>query len=323
MPNSNDPQPTIAVVIPCYRETTHILSVLEEIGGEVSWIFVVDDACPENTGNLVARECRDPRVQIISHESNQGVGGATMTGYRASIEAGADVIVKIDGDGQMDPAAIKTLVRPVISGRADYAKGNRFYDIGGVMSMPKLRLFGNLVLSFASKLSSGYWHIFDPTNGYTAIHRKVATQMPFDKIDRGYFFESDLLFHLNIARALVADIPIPARYGEEQSSLKIGSILLPFTWKHSKNLLRRIIYSYFLRDFTIASIELILGLLLVGFGTIFGAMEWLEGENTGIPATAGTVILAALPFLVGSQLLISFLNFDVANQPKSPLHPNL
>ena len=189
--------------------------------------------------------------------------------------------------------------------------------------MPGVRLFGNLVLSFASKMSSGYWKIFDPTNGFTAIHRKVAQELALDKISNDYFFESDMLFQLNIARAVVADVPIQAIYGEENSSLKISRILFPFVGKHLANFFRRIAYSYFLRDFSIASIELIIGLIFVTFGAIFGGLEWYKSTVTGTTATAGTVIIAALPLLVGSQLLISFLNFDVNNQPNQPLHPNL
>tara|TARA_B100000959_G_scaffold51739_1_gene53768 strand:- start:614 stop:1132 length:519 start_codon:yes stop_codon:yes gene_type:complete len=172
-------------------------------------------------------------------------------------------------------------------------------------------------------MSSGYWKIFDPTNGFTAIHQKVAQELALDKISNDYFFESDMLFQLNIARAVVADVPIQAIYGEENSSLKISRILFPFVGKHLANFFRRIAYSYFLRDFSIASIELIIGLTFVTFGAIFGGLEWYKSTVTGTTATAGTVIIAALPLLVGSQLLISFLNFDVNNQPNQPLHPNL
>lgn len=321
MDNSTTPEiMSVAAVIPCYQEKAHILEVIAQIGPEVDRIIVVDDACPDGTGRHVEVECRDTRLVVLFHESNQGVGGATLSGYRKAIELRAQVIVKIDGDGQMDPGMIEKIVRPIVSGRADYAKGNRFYNVEGVSEMPRMRLLGNLFLSFASKLSSGYWHIFDATNGFTAIHANVAAHLPLEKIDRGYFFESDLLFRLNISRAMVADVPMQSHYGNETSSLRISRILFPFIWKHSSNLFRRVIYSYFIRDFTIASIELVLGLALIGFGTIFGAFEWYQSYATGIPATAGTVIIAALPFLVGSQLFISFLNFDVNNQPDTPLH---
>lgn len=313
----------VAAVLPCYREKDNILAVLEKFSPLIDFIIVVDDACPDGTGDHVRENCSDDRVTVIRHQSNKGVGGATLSGYQKAIELGADIVVKVDGDGQMDPKMITALIRPILQGQADYAKGNRFYRLTGLSEMPKLRLIGNLALSFASKMSSGYWKIFDPTNGFTAIHTKVARELPMDKIDPTYFFESDMLFHLNIARAVVADVPIQAIYGDESSSLKISRILFPFMAKHTGNFFRRIFYSYFLRDFSIASIELVAGILLLGFGTIFGSVGWYESYITGIPAATGVIILAALPFLVGSQLIISFINFDVQNQPEAPLHPYL
>ena len=314
---------SIAAVVPCYREKHQIMTVLSKFDVLINHIIVIDDACPEKTGEFVRENANDPRIQVVIHEKNLGVGGATISGYQKAFELGADIIVKVDGDGQMDPAMIHTLVQPILRGEADYAKGNRFYRLNGLAKMPGARLFGNLALSFASKMSSGYWKIFDPTNGFTAIHQKVAQELALDKISNDYFFESDMLFQLNIARAVVADVPIQAIYGEENSSLKISRILFPFVGKHLANFFRRIAYSYFLRDFSIASIELIIGLIFVTFGAIFGGLEWYKSTVTGTTATAGTVIIAALPLLVGSQLLISFLNFDVNNQPNQPLHPNL
>ena len=318
---SNDT--AVAAVIPCYREKASILEVLKRFPDSVNYIIVVDDACPDDTGSFVRERCSDDRVIVIRHEKNAGVGGATLTGYQKAIELGADIIVKVDGDGQMDPNMIGLLIRPILGHQADYAKGNRFFRLSGLSDMPKLRLVGNLALSFASKMSSGYWKIFDPTNGFTAIHAKVVKELPIDKIDPTYFFESDMLFHLNIARAVVADVPIQAIYGDESSSLKISRILMPFMGKHVGNLVRRIFYSYFLRDFSIASIELIFGAGLLAFGGIFGIASWYESVSTGIAAATGVIILAALPFLIGSQLIISFLNFDVQNQPDSPIHPYL
>ncbi|WP_252508647.1 glycosyltransferase family 2 protein [Magnetospira sp. QH-2] len=315
--------PTIAVVIPCYRETGHILDVLASIGSEVARIFVVDDACPDHTGNHVSAHCSDNRVSVITLTENSGVGGATIAGYRAAIEADTDIIVKLDGDGQMDPAFIPKLIRPIVQGRADYAKGNRFYDLDNLSGMPKVRIVGNLGLSFASKMSSGYWDLFDPTNGYTAIHAKVAAKLPLDKIRRDFFFESDMLFRLGTIRAVVADVPMAAHYGSETSSLSTRRVLLPFAWNHYVNTGKRLFYSYFLRDFSAASVELLVGKLMFLFGLIFGLWHWRLSVVTGIPATAGTVLLAALPILLGSQLLIAFLNFDTRNQPHEPLHPYL
>lgn len=313
----------ITAVVPCYRERNQILSVLSKFDDAVKHIIVVDDACPEDTGKHVKQQCNDKRVQVIVNKENQGVGGATLAGYERALELGADLIVKIDGDGQMDPAMVSTLVRPICSGQADYAKGNRFYRLEGISGMPIPRIIGNFVLSFASKMSSGYWKNFDPTNGFTAIHAKVASILPRDKLARDYFFESDMLHQLNILRAVVADVPMEANYGEETSSLTISKILMPFAYKHFVNFMRRIFYTYFLHDFNIASLELVLGVILTTFGTIYGAINWYDSLISQVPAYTGTIILAALPFLVGSYLLINFLNFDLQNQPKTPLHLSL
>ncbi|MBC8268801.1 MAG: glycosyltransferase family 2 protein [Rhodospirillaceae bacterium] len=310
----------IAVVIPCFRETKRILDVIKSIGEEVSRIIVIDDACPDNTGEHVKKQCMDKRVEVLIHDTNTGVGGATMSGYKRAIEAGAEIIVKVDGDGQMDPSLIPDLVAPLLEGVADYAKGNRFYNLDGLADMPRVRIFGNLVLSFASKISSGYWNIFDPTNGFTAIHIDAARRLPFEKIDNGFFFESDMLFRLNMMRGVVVDIPMPARYGDEESSLKIHNIIVSFAARHYVNAAKRIFYNYFIRDFGVASIELVLGKLLLLFGVVYGIYSWSESAKTGIPATAGTVILAALPIILGSQMLMAFLNFDTKNVPTKPLN---
>ena len=315
--------PTVAVVIPCYRVSDHVLGVIDGIGDEVSHVFVVDDVCPDRTGEHVRAHCKDRRVQVLTHERNAGVGGATMTGYRKALEAEADIIVKLDGDGQMDPSLIPALVAPIVEGSADYAKGNRFHRLEGLTQMPAARMAGNLLLSFACKLSSGYWNIFDPTNGFTAIHAKVARLLPLEKINRGYFFESDMLFRLNIMGAVVVDVPMQAKYGNERSNLRVHRVMFEFSAKHWINTAKRIFYAYFLRDFSVASIELVLGNILLLFGLVFGAIEWRESVVTGIPATAGTVILAALPIILGSQFLIAFLDFDTRNVPRTPIHPHL
>ena len=312
----------IAVVIPTYKARNHILGVINEIGPEVSRIYVVDDCCPDGSGDFVAANCKDDRVTIIKHIENQGVGGAVMTGYKAGIADGIDIIVKIDSDGQMNPDLIMDFVFPIAFGEADYTKGNRFFDLEKVRSMPKVRLFGNAVLSLMCKLSSGYWNIFDPTNGYTAIHADVARYLPFHKISRRYFFETDILFRLNTLRAVVVDVPMDAKYGDEVSNLKISNIIGEFFAKHVLNFLKRIFYNYYLRDMSLASIELPVGLVLLGFGSIYGGFHWLHSAQVGFPTTAGTVMLSALPVLAGIQLLLGFIGYDVSSVPVRPIHRN-
>lgn len=313
----------IAVVIPCYRVARHIAGVIADIGEEVEAIYCIDDACPDDSVGVVERETRDPRVRILRHSTNQGVGGAVLTGYAQAIEDGADVIVKVDGDGQMDTSLIPVLVEPIARGDADYTKGNRFFDLRHIGRMPWMRRLGNLTLSFMSKVSTGYWDIFDPTNGFTAISAKVAALLPFDRISRRYFFETDLLFRLNTLRAVVIDVPMDARYQGEASSLRVSRVAPEFLAKHMRNAGKRTLYNYFLRDMSIASLELLAGLLLVVFGAIFGARHWWLSLQTGNPTPTGTVVIAALALLMGLQLVLAFLGHDIASVPRRALHPRL
>ena len=309
----------IAVVIPCYRVAQHVLDVIAAIPDDCERIYAVDDACPDGSGKLVQSQCRDPRVEVIFHEENSGVGGAVISGYRRALDDGMDIVVKIDGDGQMDPALLPRFVAPLLRGQADYAKGNRFFDLRNIGRMPTIRVFGNAVLSFFSKLSTGYWDLFDPTNGYTAIHADALRMLPLDKISRRWFFETDLLFRLGTVRAVVQDIPMDARYGDEASGLRVSRILGEFLFKHLRNFAKRIFYGYFLRDMALASIELLAGVALLAFGLVYGSIKWLHSHDSGSLATAGTVMLAALPVIVGLQFVLAFLAYDIANVPRRAL----
>lgn len=314
----------LAVVIPCYRVTRHIAEVLKAIGPEVWRIYCIDDACPEKSCRVIDKAALgDSRIRCLVHPRNTGVGGAVVTGYRQAIADGADVIVKLDGDGQMDPARIPELIGPILRGEADYAKGNRFFDLEGLRAMPLLRLVGNAGLSFLAKLSTGYWTLFDPTNGYTAIHASVARHLPLDKLSRRYFFESDILFRLNALRAVVAEVPMEACYGDETSSLSVMKTLVQFPFYHARNLGKRILYNYFLRGFSMASLNLLIGLTLLILGFIFGVFQWISAVEAQVFASSGTVMLAALPIILGCQLLLSFISFDMANIPQVAIHPRL
>lgn len=315
--------PRIAAVVPVFRETRQVLSVLERFGPEVTQVYVVDDACPEATGRMVEERCSDPRVRVLFHPENRGVGAATMTGYMQALAEGAEIVVKVDGDGQMDPALIPRLVAPILRGEADYVKGNRFHNLDGLASMPPARLFGNAVLSFVTKISTGYWNVFDPTNGFTAIHAAVLRELPLDRISARFFFESDMLFRLNTLQAVVLDVPMRAVYRAEQSKLRISRALVEFSARHARNTARRIFYNYYLRNFNVASLQIVFGILFVAFGTIFGGVEWMRSLRTNEAATTGTVMLAALPVLVGVQLLLAFASYDMASVPTRPIHPRL
>lgn len=309
----------IAVVIPCFKVKNSILDLIKKIGPVVHVIYVVDDCCPEHSGDFVAEFCRDERVSIIRHAENRGVGGAVMSGYQAALQARCDVVVKLDGDGQMDPVLIQDFIAPILAGEANYTKGNRFHDLERVRTMPFMRLFGNAVLSFITKFSSGYYNLFDPTNGYTAISYKALSLLPLSKISNRYFFESDVLFRLNTINAVVVDVPMDAIYGDEVSNLSIKKIIFPFLKGHSTNFAKRIFYNYFLRDFSIASIELIFGGFTLLFGVVFGINAWFDAATKNQTASSGTVMLSALPIIIGVQMLLSFLQYDIARVPTKPL----
>src|SRR5215471_5038203 len=310
------------VVIPAYRASGTILPVLAAIGPEIDLIVVVDDGCPEGTGVVVANKCGDRRVVALMHGINQGVGAAFLTGMRYAIERGADIVVKIDADGQMNPAQVPALIHPIASGQADYVKGDRFFFLHHAASMPRVRRFGNLALSFFAKLSSGYWTLMDPTNGFFAIHAGIAELLDDEQIAKRFFFETDLLFHLGLIRAKVVEFPMRATYGEEVSNLRVSRQLAPFLAGHLRNTARRILYRYFFRDLSLASLELVAGLGLLGFGLAFGLYHWSSAAPDQLVPT-GTIMIAALTFLIGFQLVLSFLNYDIASSPREPLHPFL
>jgi len=305
-------------VIPSFRVTEHIIDVLKNIGPEVERIYVIDDACPDKSGELVKKNSKDPRVQVLFHETNLGVGGAVITGYKAALADNMDVVVKVDGDGQMDPSLISTIAKPVLEGDADYSKGNRFDSLEDLFSMPKSRIFGNAILSLCSKLSSGYWNITDPTNGFTAIHRKALEAIQLDKLRKTYFFESDLLFRLSIVNAVVMDVPMKSLYGNEKSNLKIRKVIFEFPWRHTVNLHKRLFYKYYLREWSVASFELPVGIGLTIFGAWFGLARYFEASGAGQATTAGQVTLSALALILGVQLLLSFLAYDVQSEPRVP-----
>ena len=254
---------SVAVVLPCYKVASHIQEVISLIPDSVSHIVVVDDGCPQGSGKLVQDQVKDPRVTVLFNKTNQGVGGAMIAGYKWVLEnTDAEIVVKVDGDGQMDPRRIPALILPIFSKEADYTKGNRFDSLEDLEQMPRIRIFGNAVLSIFSKFSSGYWNISDPTNGFTAIHRSVLTRIKLEKLRKGFFFESDMLFRLAIIRAVVIDVTMSAQYGVEKSNLNIKKVLSEFPQRHFVNLLKRTFYNYYLREWNVASFELPLGLIL-------------------------------------------------------------
>ncbi|MCG8701324.1 MAG: glycosyltransferase [Bacteroidales bacterium] len=309
----------IAVVIPCYKVKKQVLDVIKDVGTEVHRIYVVDDCCPEQTGKYVQQNCMDKRVEVLFNERNLGVGGAVKYGYRRAMLDNYTIVVKLDGDGQVNPQLIPRLIMAIQAGEADYVKGNRFFSLESLAQMPYRRLIGNSILSLVNKFVNGYWTIMDPTNGFTAIHCAALKQLPMNKIDNGYFFESDVLFRLGLMKAVVDDFAMDSRYSSENSSLNIGKIMFRFPLKYLVRYVKRICYQYYLHDFNPASVQLILGVILLAFGGVLGIWHWRESILTGIPATSGTVMLAALPVIIGFQLLLSALYYDIQKRPEKPL----
>jgi len=305
----------ITVVIPSYKVSRHILNVINDIPEFVNHIIVVDDKCPQNSGNI-AETSNDKRVVVCHHEVNQGVGGAVVTGYKKALELNSDIVIKVDGDGQMDVNYMQKLIQPLIDEKADYTKGNRFTDFKALRQMPKIRLFGNSGLSFLVKASSGYWNMMDPTNGYTAINKHALEELDLDNLAKRYFFESDMLINLNIENAVVKDVDIPAKYGDEESSLSVTKTLFGFPPKLFKGLCKRIFLKYFIYDFNMLSLYLILGLPMVLFGMGWGIGKWIEAVITNSSTSIGTVMLSVLPIILGTQFLLQAIQIDMNNIPK-------
>ena len=323
----NDPSlpthpPLICVIIPLYKARDKIAGVLHSLPEFVRMIVVVDDCSPDDSYEC-ARAAGDERVHFVRHEYNQGVGGAVLSGYQKAVELGAEIIVKMDSDGQMDPTYIIPLITPILMGQADYTKGNRFLHAKELKSMPFVRRVGNAGLSFLTKAASGYWNIFDPTNGYTAIHASVIPALDTNRLHRRYFFESSMLIELGMLRAVTRDIYIPARYQDEVSSLVEWKTLFEFPPRLLIGFLRRLMTQYFIRDFSVFSALFLFGMILTLFGLSFGLYHWYLSAITGSIASTGTVMVAVLPFILGSQLLIQAMSVDIQNIPQEPIQTNM
>jgi len=309
---------SIAVVIPAYKVQDHIARVIAGIPKWVKFIVVVNDSSPDETTEVL-KIIKDHRLHVIHHETNQGVGGAVLSGYAKALSLGADIIIKMDGDDQMDPAYLPTIIDPILSGKADYSKGNRFLHTTALQRMPFLRRLGNVGLTFFTKIASGYWDIFDPTNGYTAIEKTALSMLSTGQISRDYFFESNMLLALRHINAVIRDVPIPSQYGDEKSSLSISRVLFTFPFRLIKGFFQRISREYFWFDFNAGSLLLLFGLILMVFGIVWGVVKWNQSLMTGIPATTGTVLIAVLPIIVSVQFLTQFLVLDIGRIPKEPL----
>jgi glycosyltransferase involved in cell wall biosynthesis len=310
----------IVVVIPAYNEAGHIGETLRALPPFVRTVIVVDDCSTDATRRCVEQSAeRDPRVELVGHETNQGVGGAMVTGYRRAVELQADVVVKMDADGQMSPKYLPDLVLPLVQGDADYAKGNRFRDFRALRQMPALRRVGNMALSFLTKAAVGYWDCFDPCNGYVAIRGDVLRQLPLDALGRSFFFETSMLAQLYLLGAVVKDVAMPARYGEETSHLSIRRVLGEFPRRLLYCFMRRIVLKNFVYDFSIETIYLLAGLPLLLAGAGYGGVNWILYAWAGRTAPSGTVVISAMLIILGFQLLLACITEDMRRKPTEPI----
>lgn len=311
----------ISVVIPAYNVERQIETVLNSLPGYIRHIIVVDDASVDRTDQIVSSIAKvDHRIILIQHERNQGVGGAMVSGLRKSLELGSQVIVKMDGDGQMSADDLPGLITPLILGEADYTKGNRFRDFATLRSMPRVRLWGNTGLTFLVKVATGYWDCIDPSNGFLAIRGDILAQLPLEKVHRSYFFEISMISQLYLIDAYISHIPMPARYGDEDSHLSIVQILWEFPWQLCVVLFRRILLKKFFHDFSMDSLYIMCGLPMIFFGGVFGLTNWVRYHRLGVGAPTGTIMIAVLILILGSQMLFSAINIDMQSTPRRPIN---
>ena len=309
----------IIIVIPCYKVKEKILKVLSKIPKWIFKIICVDDCCPQNSGKYVKENINDERVEVIFNESNLGVGGASMKGFSKAKDLGAEIIIKIDGDDQMDVSYLENFINPIIKNDADFVKGNRFTKFEDYVKMPLLRKIGNIFFSFFNRISSGYWNIFDTTNGYLCFNSKLIDILPLNKISKDYFFESDLLNWLYILRVNVLDIPVKAIYDNENSNINIISVIFKFPLLYLRNFFRRFFYEYCLRNPDVKFFGFLFGLISLIFGVIFSISAW-QTDIADIPSNSGTVGLALLTILIGINLISLFFISDLNNFPKKNLY---
>jgi glycosyltransferase involved in cell wall biosynthesis len=304
-----------SVVIPAYNEEAFIDGVIKSLPDFVDHIIVVDDCSKDNTFNI-AGKCNDNRVIVLKTPENLGVGGATVTGYKKALELDSDIVVKMDGDGQMLPEYMPQLLDAIIENGYTYSKGNRFIHAESLASMPKHRLFGNILLTFMNKLASGHWHIFDPQNGYTAIRAGALHLLNLNNIHKGYFFENDMLLQLNLHSFRVKDVSIPAKYGEEKSDIKLFNIAKMFPLLFLKRFFYRIYHKYMLIDFSPIALFLIIGIALFGWGVFFGFYTWIKAVLSEADTPLGTLMLVVVPLILGFQLLLQAIVLDIQETKK-------
>ena len=306
---------TFGAIIPCYKGNKKTLEIIEKTLELVNYVVLVDDCCPNYTGQIAQEKIKNKNLIIFINHKNIGVGGSVKKGIKYLLSINCDYIIKIDADGQIPPSLINKIKEPLLNEEAEAIKGNRFTNITNVLKMPKIRLIGNLGLSFLNKVSTGYWELFDPTNGFIAFNSKLIRKIRLSKLEDRYFFESSLLFECSLANISIKQIPMEILYVDEISSLKPLQEIYKFAWKHFLNLIKRIIYQYFLLDFNTGSIELIGSFISFLGASIFFIFISYKSFAYGGFATPGEANLLILLIIISFQLFISFLFYDATQKP--------
>jgi glycosyltransferase involved in cell wall biosynthesis len=316
---------SIAVVIPCYKVEAQIQQVVAEIPDYVSSIILINDASPDQTGEILDQLAQqNKKITVLHHSENQGVGGAMISGFFEAMKQNQEVVIKMDGDGQMDVSYFDSMLKAVLEEKCDFVKGNRFFDQKMLQKMPAMRRFGNIGMGFLIKMASGYWNIFDPTNGFFCIHTSLLKRIDFNRISKRFFFESSLLIELYYTGAIIKDIAMPAIYAEEKSNLSIWKTLFTFPPKLFKAFLRRIWLRYFIYDFNIGSLYIFFGVPLFLFGLIFGIIKWIHYASLQTASPTGTIMIAVISLVLGLQMILAAIQFDVsANNPIASKSTNL
>jgi glycosyltransferase involved in cell wall biosynthesis len=300
---------TVAVVVPAYNEEALVGSTVEGIPDFVDRIIVVDDGSKDETADRAQKA--DSRVEVISHEKNQGVGSAIVTGYKRAIAIEADVTAVMAADGQMDPDDLEMLVRAVALGETDYAKANRLFTGQAWQLIPRTRYLGNAALSFLTKIASGYWHVADSQSGYTAVNLETLKLLDLDRVYRRYGFPNDFLVHLNVFNRRVRDYPSRPIYGVgERSGIRLRHVVPKISWLLLKGFFWRMGQKYVIRDFHPLILFYTLGGVLFGAGMALGIAEVVL-RILGNPITSATIVLVALLVISGLQLLLFAMWFDM------------
>ncbi len=300
----------VAVVIPAHNEQDLVGETLAGIPGFVDRVIVVDDASTDATAER-ARAVGDGRVDVVTHDTNAGVGAAIVTGYKLALAEGLDVVCVMAADNQMDPADLETLVTPVARGELDYEKANRLFTGEAWSLIPRTRYLGNAILSLLTKVASGYWHVADSQTGYTAISREMLAELDLDRVYARYGFPNDMLVHLNVWNARVRDFPSRPIYGVgERSGIRLRTVVPRISWLLVKGFFWRMKEKYVIRDFHPLVFFYALGFLMTGIGLALGVLETvLRIMGNEIPVA--TVVLVALLLISGSQFTLFAMWFDM------------